>query len=60
MGFALGAKGANSITQVMCWDRGRPARKRATRRAISLHWSFRALRSWRAGRPRSQHISWMV
>ena len=46
-----------AATQVICWDRGRPARKRADRRAIFQNQSFRASRSLRAGRPRSQQIA---
>jgi len=37
---------------------GAPARKRAIRRAVPGRQSFRAWRSLRAGRPRSQHITW--
>jgi hypothetical protein len=39
---------------VICWDRGRPARKRAEGRAVFQKWlpnSFRASRSFAGGTP---------
>jgi hypothetical protein len=47
-----------SLAQVICWERGRPARKRAVKSAVFLGGqSFRASRSLGAGRPRSQPIT---
>ena len=52
---------AMNLTQVIVWDRGRPARNAPQARSFSgtaaLKYIFRASRSLRAGRLRSQTIA---
>ena len=42
---------------MICWDRGRPARKRAGRRAVFLHSIFSRFAFIAGGAPRSQQIT---
>ena len=54
------ATASSAIGQVICWDRGRPARnEREARKRIKTQQpqNLRTFGALRAGRPRSQHFA---